>query len=88
MNYSNHISQISTNPGAFPRSIDNQYPLIVDKTRTLTVSKCNIWRACLRESFFQALQSKRPMSFIDPLTGFQVAYTPFGANDLGTFNHA
>lgn len=64
MNYSNHISQISTNPGAFPRSVDNQYPLIVDKTRTLTVSKCNIWRACISEAFRQCVYAKREYSCV------------------------
>lgn len=64
MKYSNHINSISTNPGAFPRSIDTQYPLVIDRTRTLTEGKCNIWRACVKEATISAAFYNRPVSIL------------------------
>lgn len=62
--YSNHINSISTNPGAFPRSVDNQYPLAIDRTKELTQRKCNIWRACVKEATLSAAFYSRPLSLI------------------------
>jgi hypothetical protein len=57
------MSSINLNPGSFPR-YPGQYPLIVDRTRTLTVSKCNIWRAMIKEATLDAAFYDRPMSIL------------------------
>lgn len=38
--------------GAVPRPAN--YPLILNRTRELTASKCNIWKACVNEATLSA----------------------------------
>lgn len=54
------MANINLSPGAFPR-FPGQYPLVVDKTRTLTASKCNIWRAMVKEATISAAFYNYPM---------------------------
>lgn len=69
--YSKHISSIPLNPGAFPRNIDSQYPLSIDRTKMLSVSKCNLWRACVKEATYHGIWNHRPMCLLDKKIAFQ-----------------
>lgn len=49
--------------GAVPRPAP--YPLILNRTRELTASKCNIWKACVNEATLSAQFSREWLCIID-----------------------